>query len=45
MPHSAEFFGIAQSRKKILSTSTEAVKVTASKKLVIGDLACPMALK
>jgi hypothetical protein len=33
MPHSAEFFGIAQSRKKILSAFTEAVKVTVYQKI------------
>jgi hypothetical protein len=43
MPHSAEFFGKARSRNKILSAFTEAVKVTFYQK--IGDLACPMAVK
>jgi hypothetical protein len=32
MPHSAEFFGIANSREKISSASTEAVKVTVYQK-------------
>jgi hypothetical protein len=38
--YSAEFFGMAQSRNKILSAFTEAVKVTVYKKSAISDLAC-----
>jgi hypothetical protein len=36
MPHSAEFFGIVQSRKKILSAFTEAIKVTVYQKISHG---------
>jgi hypothetical protein len=43
MLHSAEFFCIAGSRKKILSAFTEAVKVTVFQK--IGHLAYPMVVK
>jgi hypothetical protein len=46
MPHSAEFFGIARSRNKILSAFIDPVKVTVYQKIGhIGDLACPMAVK
>jgi hypothetical protein len=45
MPYRVEFFGIARSRNKILSSFTETVKVTVYQKIGIGDLACPMAVK
>jgi hypothetical protein len=36
MPHSAGFFGIAQSWEKMLSALTEAVKVTVYQKISHG---------
>jgi hypothetical protein len=45
MPHSTQFFGIARSQNKILSAFTVAVKKQSIKKLVIGNLACPIAVK
>jgi hypothetical protein len=45
MPQSGEFFGIARSRKNILTDFTEAVKVKVYQKSAIGDLTCLMAVK